>query len=150
MAQAISINMRTTNPTLIASSPPIQTALLQHQTLRITQNKTLKLILQILLALIVVCNVLTWFFTGDTKDLLYHPPCSIAGTASLLAGSELWAEGFLPGDVAFEGEEGKEEGMVHGWLFGLGWWTDRGRERGRMGESEQVGKRFGIDFGKAE
>jgi hypothetical protein len=144
MAQAISVNMRNTSGVPVNASQEIKDALAYHTAYRLTQNKVSKIILQALLSIITICNLLAWFFSGNTKDLLYHNPCSIAGTASLIAGSELWSSGFLPKDIAcLSDEELKEKKILDGWLFSLGWWTGSGER------AQRPPKRFGIDVGRA-
>lgn len=142
MAQAISINMRNSSSSVLSTSAPVKDALVYQRTFRIVQNHTPKLILQILLGIIAACNILTWGFTGKTKDLFYHSPSSIAGTASLIAGSELWSPNFLPKGIAYKTVG--EEKMFDGWLFSLGWWTEGGEK------ASSPSKRFGIDVGKAD
>ena len=59
---------------------------------RVLQHEPSKIVLQIILAVMAVCGILTWIFM-DTKEVLPHNPCTIAGMASLFADSSLWAEG---------------------------------------------------------
>ncbi|KAK7712715.1 hypothetical protein SLS64_001430 [Diaporthe eres] len=96
-----------------------------------------KLALQILLAVMFGCGVASYLLI-DTKEVLPHDPCSIAGLASLLAGSSICEE------EEPMNSEGSGGGRIHGssWdsqLFGLGWW--------RLPEG---GERFGIDMGSAK
>src|SRR2546423_1445639 len=52
--------------------------------LRIQQNSVPKLILQILLAVVCVCAMLASYFLGNTRDVTYHNPCTLAGVVSML------------------------------------------------------------------
>lgn len=143
MAQAISVNMRNANGVPVNDSQEINDALVYHTAYRLTQNKVSKIILQALLSIIIICNLLAWIFSGNTKDLLYHNPFSIAGTASLIAGSELWSPGFPPKDIAcLSNEKLEEKKTLDGWLFSLGWWTGSGER------AQRSSKRFGIDDGR--
>jgi hypothetical protein len=143
MAQAISVNMHNANGVPVNDSQEIKDTLVYHTAYRLTQNKVSKIILQALLSIIIICNLLAWIFSGNTKDLLYHNPCSIAGTASLITGSELWSPGFLPKDIAcLSNEKLEEKKTLDGWLFSLGWWTGSGER------AQRSSKRFGIDDGR--
>lgn len=96
-----------------------------------------KLALQILLAVMFVCGVASYLLI-DTEEVLPHDPCSIAGLASLLAGSSICEE------EEPMNSEGSKGGRIPGspWdsqLFGLGWWR-----------LPAGGERFGIDMGSAQ
>ncbi|KAF2148133.1 hypothetical protein K461DRAFT_316519 [Myriangium duriaei CBS 260.36] len=104
----------------------------------IRQNKASKIILQVFLGLMVGCNVGTYLLV-KTKNLLPHNPCSIAGMASLFAGSRMCEY-----DEAVEMMDPKEwmERKLKEWegrRFNLGWWTD--------GEGAW---RYGIDYADEE
>ncbi|KAK8060737.1 hypothetical protein PG996_010667 [Apiospora saccharicola] len=75
--------------------PPSQRALpavaTQAQT-RLRQNRGPKIALQLLLGLMSACTLAGWLAMRDTK-LLPHEPGSIAGVATLVAGSGLWGDG---------------------------------------------------------
>lgn len=82
-----------------------------------------------------VCGISSYLII-DTKEVLPHDPCSIAGLASLLAGSSMCEESTL--------SEGREDRIVYEslWnsrLFGLGFWS-----------SSEGRARFGIDFTDAQ
>lgn len=145
MAQAISTNMRNASSVSVNDDHAINDSVIIQSTYRITQNKTSKIVLQVLLSAISVSALLAWIFSGSTKDLLYHNPCSIAGVASLLPGSELWAPGFLPpGAPCLSDQELMKEKTFDGWLFSLGWWNDNGER------AQEQSRRFGIDVGKPD
>lgn len=95
-----------------------------------------KLALQIILAVMFTCGIASYLLI-DTGELLPHDPCSIAGLASLLAGSSICED---HGPIDPQINEGRK---VHGFgwetqKFSLGWW--------RLSTG---GERFGIDIGSA-
>ncbi|KAF2149240.1 hypothetical protein K461DRAFT_270860 [Myriangium duriaei CBS 260.36] len=102
------------------------------------QNKVPKIILQVLLGIMFECG-LAAFFLIDTKEVLPHNPCSIAGTIRLLDGSK-FCDARYETDTANEldAEEWAESKRKEwsGKRFRMGWW-----------ESDQVdGERwYGID-----
>jgi hypothetical protein len=142
MAQAISENMRVKH----ADSSQAQNfsgIAINHNNLRLFQNKASKLTLQVMLVFMLICGLLAFVLTG-TKYILPHNPWTIAGKASLLAGSELCSESMRertpPGALWMSDKELKENGVWQGWLFSLGWWDWKRGER----------RRWGIDVGQAE
>ncbi|KAG4443050.1 hypothetical protein IFR05_001504 [Cadophora sp. M221] len=113
MAQVISNNMRS------PVREPVK-ASLQTESLRIMQRRRPKIILQAMLAFMVVCAGLAYVLMWDMRRLLYHQPYSIAGIASLLAGSSLCDP--RSGEV--------DEGAERQWSWrhktiSLGWWNYR-------------------------
>ena len=150
MAQLISGTMRKRlNSTELASSPPSYTGIISDvKRLRLKQNATSKLVLQIFLGVMLACGVFVYSFRR-TRQLLPHSPYSIAGTMSLLAGSEMIERHVIPVGAEFMDE--KELARVFdGYLFSLGWWGDA-REKpgtGVVGPKRQS-QRFGIEIGKA-
>jgi hypothetical protein len=87
-----------------------------------------------MLAVMVVC-VVTMRVLIRVKEVLPHNPCSIAGTATLLAGSEMASRRVIPeGSEWQDYGEVKKAGVMDGWLFALGWWDEA-----------ESGKRFGVD-----
>jgi hypothetical protein len=127
MAQAISRNMRTA--TNASVSPVLTGTYYNPLDPRIFQNHPSKLALQIILGVMVLCGALAYFLSDMSHTLLPNPS-SIAGTMSLLAGSQVYsrAETFS----RMTDKEFKEDG----WRFGLGWWPS------------ETGKpyRYGIDI----
>ena len=140
IAQAISINMRTKVPQPDQIQTPYPATLIQ-QTQRLQQVRTPKIVLQAMLALMVICAAATWIIM-DTKKIVPHNPCSIAGMMSLLADSELCNSA----DIIPEGSEWKSarvlrrEGVLEGLRFRMGWWPRRG------GDGAEEKKIFGIDI----
>ena len=94
MAQALSGNTRETLGTGDPQSSPSAQALVgqleKPGPWRIQQNATSKIILQVLLSVMLVCGLIAGLLM-DTKELLPHCPCSIAGVASWFADSSLWS-----------------------------------------------------------
>jgi hypothetical protein len=122
MAQAISLNMRRSlEDGSIDSTTAVPATLLQPTRLRIVQHAAPKLALQILLGVLLLCGILSWIFFRGANKLLYHNPCSFAGAASLLAGSDL-LDDVLPPEAEWLGEkEMAKQGRFDRWLFKLGW-----------------------------
>ena len=136
IAQAISANMRTTKP-LSGQTLPLYNATLGQPSQRLQQNRGPKIALQVMLGFMVLCAIGA-YLVADMKRVLPHNPCSIAGTMSLLADSEMCeSKNVIP-----EGSEWKSkrqlrrEGVFSGIEFRMGWWTE-----GRHGQT----RRFGID-----
>jgi hypothetical protein len=137
MAQVISSKMRvTTNgsrETYTASwQDPLQIIP------RLKQNNASKITLQAMLGTMFVFGVAAYLLI-DIRALLPHNPCSIAGTVSLLAGSELCGEDFvasLPQGAEWMTEkEVRRREIWKSRQFSMGWW-------------EQA--RFGIDLGRGD
>lgn len=141
MAQAISQNMRvnTTETPLEVFYGTFADSDLQ----RLKQNNASKITLQVMLGIMAVCGLLAYNLTS-MRDTLPHNPCSIAGTASLLAGSEMCsgrlAKLIPAGAEWLTDEELKEHKVWNGWTFSMGWWEWKYGEQSR----------FGIDVGEAE
>ncbi|KAH8807598.1 hypothetical protein F5884DRAFT_344007 [Xylogone sp. PMI_703] len=142
MAQAISLNMRETNSvnTVKSLAATFPATLSQPSHLRLKQNKASKITLQVFLGVMFLCGVAAWLLM-DTRDLLTHNPCSIAGTASFLADSKIWEDdGFFRDEEGIQNVENREnKGLLKGKLFSLGWWS----------EEREGTTRFGIDVGNA-
>lgn len=133
MAQVANGKMRV--PVAAGTTPETYTATwINSERGVLRQNWRSKLQLQILLAVMFVCGTCCYLIM-DTKEVLPHDPCSIAGLASLLAGSSICEET----TVSEGGEGGRIDGPTwHSRLFGLGWWW-----------SPDKGERFGIDVKNA-
>ncbi|KAF2138424.1 uncharacterized protein K452DRAFT_338474 [Aplosporella prunicola CBS 121167] len=136
MAQLLSLKMRETLNASTAQRLSIEQTIqgkLHGNNLRLVQKARPKLALQIMLAVMFVCGVVSWV-SLRTTSLLFHDPCSIAGVATLLAGSQLWGSetrGLLPDGVEWmDDEEMERRGVWKGLVFSLGWWP---------------GGRYGID-----
>ena len=71
------------------------------------------------------------------KDVLPYCPWSIAGTMSLLVGSEVVDRKMLPVGAEFMNNKELSK-CFDGHLFGLGWWDRDGQ------------RRFGIDVAKPD
>ncbi|EEH06198.1 conserved hypothetical protein [Histoplasma capsulatum G186AR] len=110
-----------------ALNPPSRqnfTGTLHIATPRLKSNFGPKLALQLILAVMVILGCLA-VFTMRLRETLPHNPCSIAGTMSLLAGSELCESGgkLLPSGAERMGDsELRSVFDGQGLLFGLGWW----------------------------
>lgn len=140
MAQAFNSNMRRNLSSVDRIT--VDAMLINPNKSRLAQDETSKIVLQVLLAIMFVCGV-SAYLLADTKGVLPHSPTSIAGVASLLAGSELVDRSLVPRGSELMGDKGsKREGIFEGELFGLGWWEG--------GEEGKGARRFGIGVGKAE
>ncbi|KAI9154765.1 hypothetical protein HJFPF1_07322 [Paramyrothecium foliicola] len=136
MAQSISRNSR------VAASPEESRASSFNGTVtlprvsRLRQNRSPKIALQVMLATMSACAVLTRLLM-PMREVLPHNPCSIAGMASLLAGSRLVARDFIPRGAQWRDKDEVFGGS--GWTYSLRWWDGNGDEgTGRP-------KRYGID-----
>jgi hypothetical protein len=92
MAQAISANMRNTT-SLPSTSIPAQ--IVDVPVWRLQQNRDSKIALQAMLGFLAVSAILIYMFL-DTRNVLPHNPCSLAGVATLLLGSELLTRDVMP------------------------------------------------------
>jgi hypothetical protein len=107
-------------------------------------NRCSKVTLQILLATMFVGGSLAYLLT-DMRHTLPQNPHTIAGTMTLLAGSEMCSPNLVPtGAEWMSGGSLKKAGVFEGYMFSLGLWEDRAQD-------DRVRKsRFGIDVGRAE
>jgi Protein of unknown function (DUF3433) len=142
MAQVISANMRVRNDGSTSSETFIGTYI-DPTNPRVFQSNASKLTLQVVLGIMIICATLAYSLTSMSKTLP-HNPCSIAGTASLLAGSEMCSERLSPllpdGAEWMTDKELDEHKVWNGWLFSMGLWD------WKFGEQ----RRFGIDVGAAD
>lgn len=152
IAQAISANMRASTLPDVANTmyninqqPSNYMATLSQPTKRLRQNRVPKIVLQAMLALLAVCAIST-YLVMDTRRVVPHNPCSIAGMMSLLAESELCKTR----DVIPEGAEWQSRsdlrraGVFRGLSFRMGWWG--GTAEITREDGEKVGGIFGIDI----
>ncbi|KIX95762.1 uncharacterized protein Z520_08470 [Fonsecaea multimorphosa CBS 102226] len=151
MAQLINATMRRSlNETEAASAPQYQGSITGISRMRLKQNATSKLILQIFLGIMLVCGAFV-YGRRNMRRVLPHCPWSIAGTMSLLAGSEIIDRKIIPVGAEFM-SDGELKRVFEGYVFSLGWWDDSD-STDRDGTSSPAGqkhKRFGIDIGKAD
>lgn len=151
IAQAISAKMRTNVPlngsnTIynIEQKPSNYTAILHRPTKRLHQNRGPKIALQAMLAFLVVCVMATYIIM-DTKRVVPHNPCSIAGTMSFLAESQMCrTREVIPEGSEWQTEqERRREGVFGGHTFRMGWWG----VNGDMLEEEEIKDKriFGVD-----
>jgi hypothetical protein len=102
---------------------------------RLQQSAISTRVLEGLISAMVLCTLVAFYLTR-TREVIPVNPCSIAGAASLLAGSEMLKPDVIPpGSEWCDDEELVKRGVFGGLMFGLGWWE---------------GKRFGIDIGRPE
>jgi hypothetical protein len=94
--------------------------------MRIIQNAVTKWILQGMLLTITTSGALAYWLT-DMRYILPHEPCSIAGRASLLAGSRLCGELGSEGTRLWSEEQLRDTGFLAGRRLRLGWWDEDGR-----------------------
>lgn len=136
MAQLINSNMRQPLSAAEASDSNSHShpATISNITvLRLKQNTTSALILQVLLGVMLACGLFVYGWR-NIRHVLPHCPWSIAGTMSLLAGSSMLEN--IPPGAEFMSEK-ELEGVFEGYLFSLGWWAGGKR-------------RFGVDIGEAD
>ncbi|BAE54650.1 unnamed protein product [Aspergillus oryzae RIB40] len=102
---------------------------------RLKQSAVSTRILEGFLAAMALC-IMVAFYLGRRTEVIPVNPCSIAGAATLLAGSEMLKPDMIPpGSEWCDDTELVKRGVFNGVVFGLGWWE---------------GKRFAIDIGRPE
>ncbi|KAI0535917.1 hypothetical protein GGR58DRAFT_514997 [Xylaria digitata] len=137
MPQAIDRNMRTKNLEAKVARPDAVAAEIEplHITtrpdfpgrLRLKQEAAPKIAIQAILALIVVCAVISRVLLRGIDKLVPHNPCSIAGRAALFADGEVSTRKLVPYGAEWRTEsELASAGVYEGWLFSLGWWESWG------------------------
>ncbi|EXJ53817.1 hypothetical protein A1O7_09153 [Cladophialophora yegresii CBS 114405] len=142
MAQAISANMRVSlaPSTAAASASPndLRATVLNIRTPVLRQNELSKIILQVLLGIMFLCG-LTAVLLNPIKNVVPYNPCTIAGSAALLAGSRLVREAAKE----YETLSVKDSEDLR---LRLGWWEsdDDVVADGDSGQ-EACGRRYGID-----
>ncbi|KAF9895107.1 hypothetical protein FE257_000009 [Aspergillus nanangensis] len=136
-AQRVSWQFRqeTHTPSSSSTLSAITAVLHNPDRARLVQSGISTHLLAGLLTGMVLCAAVA-FFAIDTRRTLPKNPCSIAGQASLLAGSEMLGENVIPpGCEWWSDRELRRRGVFGGWMFSMGWWK---------------GGRFGIGIGHAE
>ncbi|KAL7919614.1 hypothetical protein ACQKWADRAFT_300949 [Trichoderma austrokoningii] len=124
MAQAISLNMRDNSTT--RNLPTYHGLVTTSGNQRLQQSRGSKIALQVVLAVMVACAIATRLLL-PVRDVLPHNPCSIAGTATLMAGGEV---------VSWIGNGRTDMGdLLQNGLYSLKWWRD-----------ENSVERYGIDL----
>ncbi|TGJ83033.1 hypothetical protein E0Z10_g5748 [Xylaria hypoxylon] len=137
MPQAIDRNMRTKNLEAKVATPDAVAAKIEplHMTtrpdfpgrLRLKQEVAPKIALQVILALIVLCSIISRVLLRGMDKLVPHNPCSIAGRAALFADGEVSTRKLVPYGAEWRTEsELASAGVYGGWLFSLGWWESSG------------------------
>ena len=136
MAQVFSdMKQNLTSPTVV---PAYMEAKVQW---RVRQNNSSKIALQVLLGIMVVCGGLAWLCM-NTKEVLPHNPCTIAGIASLFVDSGLWDEGVEKEGLGHDLHAVESLGDC---VVSVGW-HDKVVVDGEDDEEENVpGRWFGID-----
>ena len=138
------------------------TGTVQGWVARLQVNFASKLALQFMLGVMTLLGAGAFWLT-DLRGTLPRNPCSISSTMGFLAGSDLCdsEKPMLPKEVEWLNPRELEK-VLEGWLFSLGWWTDRQGEDvgGHDGHSharqtllhkeEKNCNRFGIDVGTPE
>lgn len=105
---------------------------------RLFQDSISTYVLEALLALMMICGIIT-FVAMDTRHILPVNPNSIGAVASLLAGSDM-LETIPKGSEWCSDAQLKDRDVFQGYCFSLGWWKGTEGEKGR----------FGIDIGQAD
>ncbi|KAM0431010.1 hypothetical protein ACHAPT_005647 [Fusarium lateritium] len=122
MAQAMSLNMRS-NSTDSARLPSYNGTLTTSGHRRLKQNKPTKIALQAMLATMAVLAIATTQLM-EVRGVLPHNPCSIAGTATLLAGGEMTTPEFVPPGSEWRNDrELVQSGVFNRSAYTLKWWN---------------------------
>ncbi|RDW63409.1 hypothetical protein BP6252_10954 [Coleophoma cylindrospora] len=169
MAQYISANMRVpkgTKKRAINDAGGIQGSFTPDIGVpRMVQNRTPKLILQILLAVMFVCG--TFACLGKNHKLVLWNPCSIAGVMVLFAGSKMCSLSFDWGNITSRSDmtndmelrllagsdtrdqiaPGEPQELDLKAKFRLGWWKDV-CYIGQNPQTKETGKNSGLRNGK--
>ncbi|EXJ91399.1 hypothetical protein A1O1_04511 [Capronia coronata CBS 617.96] len=155
MAQAISASMRVnvsgataatvagTGAGVTAPAADVPATLVDVPVSVLRVNTASKTVLQVLLATMFVCG-LAAVLLNPTRKVLPRNPCTIAGVASLLAGSRLVQE------LARAEEDEEAELVLRNEPLRLGWW-DEARLIETPNEENTAGavrRRYGIDIVK--
>jgi hypothetical protein len=115
-----------------AGLPPYNGTMVDRTRVRLVQSVVSTRILEACLAAMAVCTV-SVVCSVRTRGVLPVNPCSIAGAAMPLAGSDLLKEEVFPaGSEWCSDRELERRGILDGLMFGLGWWDGR----------------YGVDMGK--
>ncbi|KAH8668647.1 hypothetical protein BX600DRAFT_496688 [Xylariales sp. PMI_506] len=144
VAQSAGVIIRTPYDSNAAFAPPATTSgvLTNPNVYRLRQSPVSTRFLDAILAFMALCIVLSSLLM-DARKVVPNNPASIAGAASLLAGSaNMLQTGILPeGAQWWSDEEIKQRGLWRGWSFKLGWWNWEW-----LGvDGPHVGRRYGLD-----
>ncbi|KAE8374693.1 hypothetical protein BDV26DRAFT_295753 [Aspergillus bertholletiae] len=131
MAQAMNGNSRLP----LEKETMYQGTVVDPTRVRLKQSAVSTRILEGFLAAMALC-IMVAFYLVRRREVIPVNPCSIAGAATLLAGSEMLKPDVIPPESEWcNDDELVKRGVFHGLLFGLGWWE---------------GTRFAIDIGRPE
>ncbi|KAH6893362.1 hypothetical protein B0T10DRAFT_271548 [Thelonectria olida] len=134
MAQAISFNMRENTTKL----PSYTGTVTQPGFQRLQQNRGPKIALQVMLA-IMVATAIGMSLLLQIREVLPHDPCSIAGTATMLAGAEMATSQFIPLGSEWQDHRGlKNMGIFESFAYTLTWWVEYGGDY-------SANQRYGVD-----
>lgn len=142
MAQVQSRTMRTSQDVSPGSQSQKVPATSTYTRTVLYQSRSVKLVLQIILGVMALCDCAAWLAMRGAHKLLPHDPGSVAGVAALVAGSDLWAGGEraapMPGPPEWMSDEDVQtSGRWYQTRFVLREWPD-----GRYG--------VGVDTGLTE
>ncbi|KAI0380596.1 hypothetical protein F5Y04DRAFT_257054 [Hypomontagnella monticulosa] len=137
MAQAISANFRSTDLNAPVSTPdapasqaervPIAGSISIPGRLRLKQQPGPKVALQIMLGFMIVCALAGRLMLSGVDQVVPHNPCTIAGTATLLAEGDVCSRKIIPQGAEWKSNaELRSMNIFEGWMFSLGWWESMG------------------------
>lgn len=119
------------------------TGTISRQVTRLAIDRTSKLILQIMLAVMTLLGVLAYTLVRF-QGTLPQEPCSIASAMSLLAGSQLCIQGGIIPDKPAIMTDQQLEHILKGKVFSLGWWSTREETlREPLLAGEEIAHEFG-------
>ncbi|KAM5353963.1 hypothetical protein ACJ41O_000613 [Fusarium nematophilum] len=122
MAQAISLNMRSNSTKDGPRLPSYTGTLTTSGNRRLRQNKGTKIALQAMLATMVACALAATLLMR-VRSVLPHNPCSVAGTATLLAGGEMATGKFIPPGAEWLNDgELRRMGLFEKEVYTMRWW----------------------------
>ena len=152
MAQAFSYNMRTNSSQDDTPFPSFEGVLTTTGTSRLRQNKGPKIALQAMLGAMALIALASRLLLRTTKQVLPHDPCSIAGKATLLAGSSLATRLAIPlGSEWLNARDRNRLPVFASGVFGMRWreeghQQDMGWQQSEQYEGAGVRRRYGVDL----
>lgn len=137
MPQAIDKNMRVRDFNIEVATPDSVAAKIDPVTvvaqasisgrLRLKQETAPRIAILVILAIMVLCAIISRVLLKGMDRVLPHNPCSIAGKAALFADGDVSSRKLVPYGAEWRTEaELRRAGVYDGWFFSLGWWESLG------------------------
>jgi len=120
MSSTIATRQSTTQSNITKTGTSLAATIQDPTQIRIVQNRTSKLILQIILSIMTICLIIVWRDLSISGKTLPHNPCTIAGRMSYLAGSR-FVETL---DTSASDKKMSRWSQDHDIRLRMGWWQD--------------------------